>query len=228
MRKDILRTNLSLTGRAYNDIKQQVISGELALGEHFEAGQLAEDLGMSRTPVREALLRLQNEGIIEIIAKKGIRVVPLSPVDLQEIYQIITGLEVEAVGNICALSPTRKLLTPLRKANSLMGKSIRKNLIDEWCLADEQFHRTLFDLCGNERLRAEGHRFRDLAQRAHFVAMRLIAADQKQISVDSHGELIDAIEKGAEKKARTLHLKQRLRGGEMLVSVVKTFGLNLL
>jgi len=220
--------NPSMTDRAYGDIKGKVLAGTYAPGAHFEAGQLADDLGMSRTPVREALLRLQSEGILEVVAKKGVRIIPLSAGDLQDVYQIITGLEVEAVGNLARLRLTDEALAPLFRATAAMQASVADGSIDGWSMADEQFHRSLFDLSGNARLAAEGHRYRDLAQRAHFVALRLVDAEQKRRSVKSHTDLIKVIRSADEAKARQLHFEQRRRGGRLLVNIVKKYGLNLL
>ncbi len=219
---------ISLTERAYADIKQKVISGAYSPGNHFEAGQLASDLGMSRTPVREALLRLQNEGVLEIVAKKGVRIIPLSASDLQDVYQIITALEIEAVGSLAAQAPSANFLKPLYKATDKMQASLDKGSVESWCLADEHFHRNLLKLCGNKRLSSEGNRYRDLAQRAHFVAMRLIDAEQINGSVQSHQALIKILESGDEMKARKRHFEQRIRGARLLVNVVKKYGLKLL
>lgn len=219
---------VSMTDRAYADIKAKVLSGAYPPGAHFEAGQLADDLGMSRTPVREALLRLQGDGVLEIVAKKGIRVIPLSAADQQDIYQIITGLEVEAVGNLTKHGLTDEGLARLTSATKQMARCAEDGTIDGWSLADEHFHRSLFDFCGNSRLCAEGHRYRDLSQRAHFVALRLVDTTQKRKSAKSHADLVKIIESGDEAKARRVHFEQRLRGGEILINIVKNYGLNLL
>lgn len=224
---------ISLTERAYVDIKRKVISGAYSPGAHFEAGQLSDDLGMSRTPVREALLRLQNEGVLEIVAKKGIRIVPLSATDLHDVYQIITGLEIEAVGNLAAQAPSDVTLATLNKATSAMNSSLDdqgadNQEVDGWSLADENFHREIFNLCGNTRLCVEGHRHRDLAQRAHFVAMRMIEPEQKRRSIRSHIDLVELIKSGDEAKVRRVHFEQRVRGAELLVNIVKKHGLKLL
>lgn len=221
-------TTTSLTDQAYEDIKGKVISGTYAPGAHFEAGQLSDDLGMSRTPVREALLRLQGDGILEIVAKKGIRITPLSANDLQDIYQIITGLEVEAVGNLTKHGLADNGREALTLATENMLKCADDGTLDGWSIADETFHRALFDLCDNTRLRAEGHRYRDLAQRAHFVALRLVDPEQKRKSAKSHAVLINIIESGNEAMARRVHFEQRHRGGEILVNIVKNYGLKLL
>ncbi len=218
----------SLTDQAYADIKQKIISGTYAPGVHYEAGQLSDDLMMSRTPVREALLRLQNEGILEIAPKKGIRIISLSATDLQDIYQIITALEVEAVGNLTALRPDANFLAPLYEAIRLMHTSLDEETFNDWSLADEQFHRSLFDLNNNTRLRQEGHQYRDLAQRAHFVALRFIDPEQKRKSIKSHMDLIHIIESGDQTKARKAHFEQRIRGAGLLVSIVDNYGLKLL
>jgi DNA-binding GntR family transcriptional regulator len=220
--------NNSLTAQAYADIKQQLISGTIPAGQYFDAGQLAEKLNMSRTPIREALQRLEHEGIIEILAKKGNRAIPLTPDDLRDIYQVISGLEIEAVGNLCAGHPSDETLMPLFQSIEEMKKGLQSGRIDDWSLADESFHRALFDLCGNKRLCAEGLKFRDLAQRAHFVALRLISPEQKLKSIQSHEDLVRVIQLADIAKARALHYVQRERGGRLLVNIISNFGLTML
>lgn len=216
---------MSLTEQAYGAIKDQVIGGKIPPGTHFDAGHLATDLAMSRTPVREALLRLQNEGIVEILPKKGIQVATFTPGELREIYQIITGLEVEAVGNLAVRAVAGLSLEPLHGAVAAMAGGIGKRDMDAWLSADERFHRGLLDLSGNERLRREGYRFRDLAQRAHHVALRLVGIDAMDESVAAHASLLDEIKSGDAGRARSRHHAQRERGADLLIGIIEKFQL---
>ena len=99
---------------------------------------------------------------------------------------------------------------------------------EAWNRADEGFHRAIFDLCGNPRLAAAGHSFRDKAQRAHFVALRLVPIEQKDRSIEAHSELISMLESGDVDTARRNHRRQRHRGATLLVDALKQMQLQQL
>ncbi|MBU0781554.1 MAG: GntR family transcriptional regulator, partial [Alphaproteobacteria bacterium] len=84
---------LSSTQRAVQSLRELIFCGELPAGsDHLEA-ELAERFGMSRTPVREAALVLESQGLVEMRPRKGIRILPVSADDMREIYDVLTELE---------------------------------------------------------------------------------------------------------------------------------------
>ena len=78
---------------AYEQIRRRILDIDWPPGHRALEQEVALALGMSRTPVREALMRLQDEGLVEVIPRHGMRVLPVSPNDMREIYQILTALE---------------------------------------------------------------------------------------------------------------------------------------
>ncbi len=211
----------SLTDRAYAYLKAEIISGGIAPGSLLDANALAGTMGVSRTPVREAILRLANEGAVEVSARRGMRVVTLTATDLQEIYDVITALEIEAVGLLTASKPEKSDLAPLVEQVVRMRVAAEIGDGEAWNLADEGFHRGLLDLSGNRRLAEAGNGYRDMAQRAHFVALRLVSIDQKAGSIEAHAALISVIQSGDADAARDLHRKQRERGSHLLVNALR-------
>jgi DNA-binding GntR family transcriptional regulator len=79
--------------RAYRALRSRILDNTWPPGYQALEQALALELGMSRTPVREALIRLHNEGLIEVVPRHGMRVLPVSPADMAEIYTILTSLE---------------------------------------------------------------------------------------------------------------------------------------
>src|SRR6201999_1447708 len=77
------------TDKVYAALRRKVIDSELAPGSHILEQELAIMLGVSRTPLREALVRLENEGLVEIVPRHGIRIIPMSVADMKEIYQVL-------------------------------------------------------------------------------------------------------------------------------------------
>jgi DNA-binding GntR family transcriptional regulator len=87
----------SLCDKAYNDIKRRILTNQISPGNMIDDRKIALEIGMSRTPVREALLRLQAEELVEMSPRRGTIVLGISRDDMREIYDIISGLELMAV-----------------------------------------------------------------------------------------------------------------------------------
>src|SRR5262249_53569161 len=93
-----------MSASAYDTIKRRILSNEYPGGFQVLEDQLARDCGMSRTPLKEALLRLEAEGLIQIVPRRGIRVLPLTAEDVHRIYQVLSPLETLA-GELIAAMP---------------------------------------------------------------------------------------------------------------------------
>ena len=91
------RRKTNLSEQAYNQIKDAICQGRIAPGDILSESRLAEDLGMSRTPVREALRSLASEGFLEIKNGVGAYVKPLSSKDMENLYEIRCLLEMQAI-----------------------------------------------------------------------------------------------------------------------------------
>ena len=98
---------------AYTAIKERIVRGRLTPNTTVDESEIANELGMSRTPVREALLRLQTESLVDIARGRGIRVLPISITDMREAYQVISGLEMVAVQLLSERAPDAAYLAPL-------------------------------------------------------------------------------------------------------------------
>jgi DNA-binding GntR family transcriptional regulator len=213
---------------AYEAIKKWIQTAQVPAGGLIDELDAAKKLSMSRTPVREALLRLQSEGFVEIGRGKGIRVLPLSTTDMRHIYQVITGLEVVAVSLLARRRPPRKELRSLIETTAEMKDALATGDVDRWGEADERFHRELMRLSGNPKLHSVGSHLRDLAKRAHMVAVRLQSDAYRAKSTKSHTALIETMLTGDADEAAAGHLQQRQRGEDALVGIVEKFSLGSL
>lgn len=218
----------SQTDVAHNRLKSMIISGEIGPSDQIDANRLVDVLGIGRTPIREALLRLQMEGIVRIVPKRGVQIVMLSADDITEIYQVISAVEIEAVRLLAMSKPVADELGPLVDANDRMISAAEEDKREEWVRADEAYHRALLELNPNKRLRDVGLTHRDLAQRAHFVALRMLRPEQIMRSARQHKRLIKLITSGDEATAVESHQLQRDRGANMLVGVLRKYGLTQL
>ena len=137
-----------LRDQVYREILGRVHRGELPPGARVRDTTVASQLGVSRTPVREALLRLSREGVLEADMGRGFSVCQLDPAEMRETGAILSALECLAL-EICAeISPDR--LARLGEIDRELGQT-RGN--PDRCIAlDEEWHRTLLDSCPNRRL----------------------------------------------------------------------------
>jgi len=199
----------SRVDQAYAEIRRRILDNHYAPGHHVLEQELAADLGMSRTPVREALVRLQNERFVQLIPRHGMRVVPLSIQELREVYEVLTSLELTAIDRLARLDLEEAALATIEKTVDEMDLAVRKKDVDAWAKADERFHRILVTLCGNQRLATMVEMLWEQGHRARMTTVRLRASLEQ--SNREHRALLDAIRQRDWRQARTRHAKHRER-----------------
>lgn len=213
----------SLTDQAIDVIREAVRSGALVPGELYSVYRLADDLGISRSPVREALLRLAETGIVRFERNRGFRIVPPDPRDLAEIFAVRLALEVPAAAHAAA-SADAALSRSLRDELAAMSKAATSGDESSFMIHDQRLHKLILDAAGNRRARAVIENLRD--------AIRLVAASTIGTSRtldEVHAEhipIVDAIEAGdptaaADAMKRHLHQTGRL----LLETAIRAEGL---
>lgn len=213
----------SLVELAYERVKQRILDNQYYPGYQALENEVAEDLGMSRTPVREALIRLKHEGLVELIPRRGLRVVPVLADDMKEIYDVLTSLESMAAELLAKRKPGAATLEPMKEATRDMEVALKNDDLDAWAAADEKFHRALIDLCGNRRLANMANTVRDQGYRARMVTLRL--REKPSASVDEHEQVLRAIENGDWETARDVHYHHRRRASEELTEILEKYRL---
>lgn len=216
-------SRFSRVDHAYQEIKQRILNNVYYPGYQVLEKDLAEELGVSRTPVREALILLQHDGLVELIPRHGMRVVPIEADDMREIYEVLTALECLAAELLAKRRPDASELEPMRQAIVRMDQALEDDDLEAWARADENFHQHLLDLCGNRRLISMARTVMDQGHRARIVTLRL-----RPKPVDSnreHHALLDAIEKGDGDAARQRHQEHRRRASKVLIELLKKFRL---
>jgi len=180
-------------------------------------------LGMSRTPVREALMRLQNEGLVEVIPRHGMRVLPVSPNDMREIYQVLTALECMAAELLASRRPSDEDLKPLVDATKAMDAALKAEDLDAWAAADERFHAHLVDLAGNRPLQATVLNYWDRAHRARLFTLRL--RPKPVNSTQEHMQMVERLRAGDAAGAAAVTRAHRERANRELVAIFEHFKL---
>ncbi|WP_431046110.1 GntR family transcriptional regulator [Streptomyces sp. P1-3] len=169
-------------------LRAALISGELRPGEVYSAPGLAADFGISATPVREAMLDLAREGLVEPVRNKGFRVTEVNERDLDQYTEIRTLIEVPTVGRITRSAP-REELEALRPVAEEIVSAAREHDLIGYLEADRRFHLTLLGLAGNERLvEAVG----ELRKRSRLYGLTALDESGELLpSAEEHLELLD-------------------------------------
>lgn len=155
-----LQRGESLRDKALVVLRQAVVSGEIRNGELYSATALARRLGVSVSPVREAMLTLVNEGMLEPVRNRGFRVAELSPADLDEVFELRMFLEIPAVQALADrdLEAERARLDDLVRATE---DSAQEGNVTTFLATDRDYHLALLELHGNRRLVEMVARLRD-------------------------------------------------------------------
>ena len=203
----------SLVADAYRSLKDAIRDTVLAPGFQGSEQEIALRLGMSRTPVHEALIRLQEEGLVRVLPKRGVVVCALSPDDMREVYDVIIALEGVAAELLAGMPETARkpALAALEATNTEMKSALQQNDLVAWARADDRFHRTLIDQCGNRRVARLANTIMDQSHRARMMTLRLRPKPTR--SMTEHQAITAAIRKGdpAEAASRTRQHRQRAR-----------------
>ncbi len=147
-----LKRSKSLTERTVETLRNAIINEDFMLGEPLSETLLAESLGISKSPVREALAQLKAEGLVTIIPQKGTFVFTLTPKEQKELSQMRFILEAAALDLAYELNRD-KLIKTLKDNLQAMQLQLAKDDLDKYLVFDGSFHIVLFDLCDNSYLR---------------------------------------------------------------------------
>jgi DNA-binding GntR family transcriptional regulator len=207
---------------AYRLLKQKILDSDYPPGEHVLEQDVAAELKLSRTPVREAFVRLEQEGLLEIVPRHGIRISVLSPSDMRELYEVLTALEPAAVELLARRRPSDQELAPLVSACDAMEATLASKRLKAWAAADEAFHYNLAQLCGNRRLAAIIMTMWDQAHRARMFTLALRPLPKR--STEEHRAVVDAIRVGDVTEARELYAAHRRRGGDEMMTIIERHG----
>lgn len=213
----------SATAAAIRKLKELIFTGELVAGSSHLESELAERLGMSRTPVREATIALAANGLLEVRPRKGARIVAVSVQDMAEIYEILTELESLAVYRAAQASYSKSDLELLFGCIDAMDEALSIADRKAWAQADEAFHTELVRLGGSRRIQDIVSNVNDQVRRARSVTLNLRPLPTR--SNRDHRKLCRAILKGDACAAHELHRKHRKATGKLLTGLLAVSGL---
>nr|WP_284509409.1 GntR family transcriptional regulator [Caballeronia sp. GAFFF2] len=209
------------TATVYQRIREMILRNELRPGTQLLEQELVEMFGVSRTPVREALIRLQNEHLVQIIPRHGVRVRNVSMADLEEVFQVQTSLEATAVAAVASRKPSARDIKPLEKSCADMERAFAKDDRDAWAAACELFYAHLVEMSDNPRLAQIVGECADQVRRVRELTLKLIKLDDASTSVLR--DVITALRKGDATNAEMLCREHRARSLQTQIEALQRY-----
>jgi len=207
-----------LRDEVYLCIKEGILAGEIPPGERISIGRLLKEIGFSPTPIREALLKLEQEGFVSRLPKGGFIVSRFTEKDIEEILGIRSELERYAVGLAIGMIQEKDIQwldTNIRRSE----RAVRQNRLSEVSRLNTEFHDYLNGVSDNQRLivminglRDHIYQYRSAILRVHGMA---------DVSIDDHKRMMKAIRTKDKDLLQRLTQEHILKGKEVMLSKIE-------
>lgn len=191
---------MSASDKAYEHVKGGILAGDIPPSTFLTEGQLADEIGISRTPVREALLRLQAEGMVELFPKKGALVTAPTARETREVFEARALIEEWAAGRMW--SRRADAIPALRAGVDQMAAALKAEDVSSFSAADRAFHEVIVEAAGNSVIARQYSHLRD---RQIVIVAGNLRGDKPRMtnSLRQHRELLRLLESGT--KAQFVH-----------------------
>lgn len=203
----------SLRGRVFHKIRDDILSGKYKEHEELKEVAIGEELGVSRTPVREAFRQLELEGLIQIIPNKGAYVTGITVKDVRDIYMIRSRLE-----GLCARWATEHItkeqMEEMEENVYLAEFHAAKGHMDQIAELDNRFHDIMYEACSSKMLE---HLLRDYHNYVLRVRKKTLATGRGEVSNNEHRLIMEAIKAKDADKAEELAHAHMIKAFENMV-----------
>lgn len=212
--KQEVTDKFSLRGRVFHRLREDILSGKYKEGDELKEVAIGEDLGVSRTPVREAFRQLELEGLIQIIPNKGAYVTGITEKDVKDIYMIRSLLE-----GLCARWAcehiTQEQMEEMEENIYLSKFHAQKGHLEQLAELDNRFHEILYEACNSKMLE---HQLRDFHEYVLRVRKKTLSnANRGPKSNEEHEMLMEAIKAKDADKAEKLANMHMINAYENMV-----------
>ena len=192
---------LPLRDVVFRTLRQAILRGELKPGERLMEIRLANQLGVSRTPIREAIRKLELEGLVLMIPRKGAEVAEITIKDLEDVLEVRAALEELAVCDACE-NITEEQILALKEAADNFQAALESDDLVKCAETDMAFHEIIYSATNNKRLLQILNNLREQMYRYRMEYVKDIR--QRSNLVEEHRELLDAISSRDSIKAKEL------------------------
>lgn len=196
-----LNEYLPLRDVVFNTLREAILKGDLIPGERLMENTLAEKMGVSRTPIREAIRKLELEGLVTMVPRKGAEVAKITEKDIRDLLEVRATLEALAVRLACERmsDETIERLNILKEEFARAAKKKDVNLIIR---KDIEFHDAIFSSTGNDKLIQIVSNLREQIYR--FRVKYIQEMPDYQVLIDEHEEIVENIRNGNIKAAEKM------------------------
>lgn len=181
---------LPLRDVVFNTLRQAILKGELAPGERLMEIQLAEKLGVSRTPIREAIRKLELEGLVLMIPRKGAEVAKISEKSLKDVLEVRRSLEELAIELACQRM-SESDFKDLEQAEHSFKEAVKRGIPMEIAESDEKYHDVIYHCTKNARLVQILYNLREQMYRYRLEYIK--DEDKRQILLIEHEKILRAL-----------------------------------
>ena len=199
-------------------LRTMVVEAELVPGERIAEAELCEQLGVSRTPLREALKVLASEGLIDLLPNRGTRVSTITEKEIGELFEVLGGIE-RMAGELAAECATDKNIEKLRKFQERMELYHRNDQRHEYFELNQQVHGLIVEMSGNSVLVATHANIMMKVQRARYLA--IMSKGRWDEAVREHAEICEAIAAHDPPRAGALIMTHVRETGETVQATFK-------
>jgi DNA-binding GntR family transcriptional regulator len=211
---EALGRDTSSADRAAGELRELIVTGQLAPGQHIRQERMADDLGVSRAPLREALKQLSSEGLVTHLHNSGYAVARLSQDQFDQIYLMRRLLETEVILHLSR--PAKRLIASLTRTNEQIAELSTRLDIPGMQLLNHKLHFTIFRQSGLELFVTELERLWRWAMPYHTVY--LYDSSGRERLIREHSEMIEAYASGDNAEVVRIMDQHRL-GGEQHLNV---------
>ncbi len=205
---------LPLRDVVFNTLRQAILKGELAPGERLMEIQLADRLGVSRTPIREAIRKLELEGLVLMIPRKGAEVARISEKSLRDVLEVRRSLEELAIELACQRMD-EEAVEELEKKQEEFRNAVLKGNAMEIAETDEAYHDVIFKGTCNDRLVQMINNLREQMYRYRLEYIK--DKDKRQALVAEHENILEAVRRGRVTDAKEA-MREHIDNQEITVS----------
>ena len=199
-------------------LRTMVVEAELVPGERIAEAELCEQLGVSRTPLREALKVLASEGLIDLLPNRGTRVSTITEKEIGELFEVLGGIE-RMAGELAAACATDENIEKLRKFQERMELYHRNDQRHEYFELNQQVHGLIVEMSGNSVLVATHANIMMKVQRARYLA--IMSKGRWDEAVREHAEICEAIAAHDPPRAGALIMTHVRETGEIVQATFK-------
>lgn len=205
-------------GEAYVEIKRRIIELEMPPGAPFTEGELASELGISKTPAREALARLQVAGLVEVVPRSGYRVTAVTVKSTRDLFGLRSLLEPEAAALAASGALDLSTLATLEALGTMTYRPEDRASVRSFLRANNAFHVSLARVGGNEQLARLLEQILEQLERPFYLGLTL--SPRADEIVHEHTELLNAVKRGDADGARSVAAAQAAASQKMVIDAL--------